>query len=79
MKPLYSLSIVALFVIAAALNTARADDFQPDPGYVSLFNGRDLTGWAYRMNGQTNSFDGKAESTAPTMVFLSSIPGLRAN
>jgi hypothetical protein len=63
MKSLRSLSIVTLILIAAALNTARADDFQPDPGYLSLFNGKDLTGWAYRMNGQTNSFDGKTESS----------------
>jgi len=24
------------------------DNFTPEPGFVSLFNGRDLTGWAYR-------------------------------
>lgn len=37
---------------------ARADDFQPEPGYRSLFNGKDLTGWGYR----TNHFDGKIAS-----------------
>lgn len=26
----------------------QADDFKPDPGFVSLFNGKDLTGWGYR-------------------------------
>jgi CubicO group peptidase (beta-lactamase class C family)/lysophospholipase L1-like esterase len=26
----------------------EADDFQPEPGFVSLFNGRDLTGWGFR-------------------------------
>ena len=30
------------------------DNFTPEPGFVSLFNGRDLTGWGYR----TNNFDG---------------------
>lgn len=30
------------------------DDFVPEPGYVSLFNGHDLTGWGFR----TNNFDG---------------------
>lgn len=25
-----------------------ADTFTPEPGFVSLFNGRDLTGWGYR-------------------------------
>lgn len=24
------------------------DEFQPEPGFVSLFNGRDLTGWGFR-------------------------------
>src|SRR6266704_1404037 len=41
-----------------ALTLAQADDFRPEPGYTSLFNGKDLTGWGYR----TNSFDGKIES-----------------
>lgn len=33
----------------------HADDFKPEPGFVSLFNGKDLTGWGY----QTNNFNGK--------------------
>ncbi len=40
------------------LSQARADDFKPESGYVSLFNGKDLTGWGY----QTNNFDGKTAS-----------------
>lgn len=35
------------------------DEFTPEPGFVSLFNGRDLTGWGYR----TNNFDGKTASS----------------
>lgn len=27
----------------------EADTFAPEPGFVSLFNGRDLTGWGYRV------------------------------
>ena len=27
----------------------EADDFQPEPGFVSLFNGKDLTGWGFRV------------------------------
>ena len=46
----------ALVLGLAALATARADDFQLEPGYISLFNGQDLTGWCYN---KTNSFDGK--------------------
>lgn len=37
---------------------ARAEEFKPEPGYHSLFNGKDLTGWGYR----TNNFDGKLAS-----------------
>jgi lysophospholipase L1-like esterase len=36
-----------------------ADNFTPEPGFVSLFNGRDLTGWGYR----TNNFDGQTASS----------------
>jgi lysophospholipase L1-like esterase len=35
------------------------DTFALEPGFVSLFNGRDLTGWGYR----TNNFDGKTTSS----------------
>lgn len=38
------------------------DAFTPEPGFVSLFNGRDLTGWGYRTNefaGKTSSSDGR--------------------
>lgn len=35
------------------------EPFTPEPGFVSLFNGRDLTGWGYR----TNNFDGQTTSS----------------
>jgi hypothetical protein len=50
--------IAALLVGSVGLLVARADDFKPESGYNSLFNGKDLTGWGY----QTNNFDGKTES-----------------
>jgi len=37
----------------------QPDNFTPEPGFVSLFNGRDLTGWGYR----TNNFDGQTASS----------------
>jgi len=40
------------------LMVVRADDFKPEPGYTSLFNGTNLTGWGYL----TNNFDGKTAS-----------------
>ncbi len=41
------------------------DDFQPEPGFVSLFNGHDLTGWGFRIQKtleKTATFDGKPQS-----------------
>jgi len=36
----------------------KTETFTLEPGFVSLFNGKDLTGWGYR----TNNFDGKTVS-----------------
>jgi hypothetical protein len=47
----------------AGLAPAWPDDFVPEPGFESLFNGRDLTGWGYEagapMDGKTASGDGR--------------------
>ena len=51
-------SIAVLFLGPVASSVTRADDFKPEPGYISLFNGKDLTGWGYL----TNNFDGKTAS-----------------
>jgi len=43
----------------------EADDFKMEPGFVSLFNGKDLTGWGFRnqkTQEKTASFDGKKAS-----------------
>ena len=48
--------LLALTLVAVA----RADDFQPEPGYINLFNGKDLTGWGYSA---TEKFDGKTEAS----------------
>lgn len=42
---------------STGLVPAWPDDFTPEPGFVSLCNGRDLTGWGYPGG---ESFDGKA-------------------
>ncbi len=45
------------------LLAAWPDDFTPEPGFTSLFNGRDLSGWGYRgqpaLDGKTVSDDGR--------------------
>jgi hypothetical protein len=65
------LSIVALLSVSLA-TAVHADDWQPDPGFRSLFNGRDLTGWCFRtrvdrkspsVGDVTERFDGKTESS----------------
>ena len=68
MKPMPSLCIATLFL---GLLAAHADDFKLEPGYVSLFNGRDLTGWGYMTNDfddQTASFDGRYCATNGNLV-----------
>ena len=64
-------SLVALVSFSLA-GVARADDWQPEPGFRSLFNGRDLTGWCFRAKadrnsskagGVTETFEGKTESS----------------
>jgi hypothetical protein len=47
-----------LLLAALRVGIAKADEFKLEAGYVSLFNGHDLTGWGYR----TNNFDGKNAS-----------------
>jgi hypothetical protein len=37
-----------------------ADNFTPEAGFISLYNGKDLTGWGY---GPTEKFDAKTEAT----------------
>jgi len=56
---LFCIPIVALLLGSVVLAVARAEDFKPEPGYVSLFNGKDLAGWGYK----TNQFDGKTGSS----------------
>jgi hypothetical protein len=43
--PMRTLLTLTLLSLAPLL---PAQDWSPEPGYVSLFNGRDLTGWCFR-------------------------------
>lgn len=63
----YAKWAAALRPIFATLDflETEGDDFQPEPGFVSLFNGSDLTGWGFRSKktlAQEATFDGKAQS-----------------
>ncbi len=42
---------------------AQAEEPKPEPGTVVLFNGKDLTGWGYRVGDKFEAFDGKTESS----------------
>ena len=42
-----------IFATLGYLET-EPDEFQPEPGFVSLFNGKDLTGWGFRATPQRN-------------------------
>jgi len=52
-----------LSILLAITAGARAEEFTPEPGFVSLFNGKDLTGWGYKdepaRDGQTEASDGR--------------------
>jgi len=58
-------SLLVPLVSALLAIAARADDWKPDPGFISLYNGNDLTGWGYRDKEQKvlETFDGKAEAS----------------
>lgn len=65
------LSLAALLWVSLA-TVVPADDWQPEPGFHSLFNGRDLTGWCFRakvdrksprVGDVTETFAGKTESS----------------
>ena len=61
-NPRFQAPVVLLALFSATLLSTRADDFQPEPGFVSLFNGKDLTGWGYKplvVQAEAKNFDGK--------------------
>ncbi len=64
----YTKWAAALRPILATLGylETQDDDFTPEPGFVSLFNGRDLTGWGFRVQKtleKQEAFDGQATSS----------------
>jgi len=59
---------ILLLSICLLLSARAADDtFAPEPGFVPLFNGRDLTGWCFREGEKAelsviDRFDGKTST-----------------
>ena len=56
MRPFLSLSLL----LCITATSVRAEDFKPEPGFISLINGKDLTGWRYKPD---EKFDGKTEAS----------------
>jgi len=71
------------------ISTLHAEDWQPEAGFKSIFNGKDLTGWCFRAKTKKEDtkagdilekFDGKAEAkdagnySAKDGVFIVSFP-----
>jgi lysophospholipase L1-like esterase len=51
------------------------DNFTPEPGFTSLFNGHDLTGWGFLTNnfdGQTASLDGRYIARNGRLIVMTS-------
>ena len=61
MHPMCVRLVAGLFAAALLAGTTAADDFKPESGYVSLFNGKDLTGWQYPGK-KGPALDGKTET-----------------
>lgn len=55
-----------LFATLGFIET-EPDDFQPEPGFESLFNGKDLTGWGFRPTPPRKA-PAKAKPDAPVFV-----------
>ena len=64
MKRIPFLQFTAALCLAAAAAQA-ADTWKPEPGFISLYNGKDLTGWGYRDKEfkAVETFDGKASAS----------------
>ncbi|MBI1345792.1 DUF1080 domain-containing protein [bacterium] len=64
----YAMWAAAIRPVLATLEflETEADEFTPEPGFESLFNGKDLTGWGFRVQKtleKQESFDGQTAST----------------
>ncbi len=58
----------ALFLGLVAARAIAADEFTIEPGFISLFNGKDLSGWGFKgappLDGKSESADGRYSANA---------------
>lgn len=59
-RHLLSTRLFALLMGVSITAMIQAEDWKPEPGFISLYNGKDLTGWGYTVEGK---FDGKTEAS----------------
>jgi hypothetical protein len=57
-----ALGLLAVALLGGSPTGNAADDFKPEEGYTSLFNGKDLTGWVYKAMPK-ESLEGKTETS----------------
>jgi hypothetical protein len=55
--------ICPVFLSLTFVVFARAQEWKPDEGFISLYNGKDLTGWGYVADGKFEAFDGKTTAS----------------
>jgi hypothetical protein len=53
----------AAFCVGLLAMNAWGEDWKPDAGFVSLYNGKDLSGWCYVVDGKEQAFEGKGEAS----------------
>lgn len=68
-------SAAVLMAILAVAHGRAEDDFKVEDGFVSLFNGKDLTGWQYRgskekLEGKTETQDGRIKVENGAIVMM---------
>src|ERR1051325_8309988 len=57
MKRLFAALMLGAFLLVPAVRAQ--DDFKPEPGYTSLFNGKDFTGWYQKKGKDKEDLTGK--------------------
>ncbi len=77
-RHLHITSLLALLMVAPL---TQAEDWKPDPGFISLYNGKDLTGWGYtaeeKFDGKTEASDGRYTAKGESIVVSSQKAGPR--
>ena len=59
-------------LLVTAFTSVRADDWKPEDGFISLYNGKDLTGWHYKdepdLAAKTDATDGRYTAKGDTLT-----------